>query len=144
LSPTAIPAAVQTRVRAAARNRCGYCLSRQEYVLGMLEIEHIAPRARGGTDDEANLWLACRLCNLYKGAQSHARDPLTGRRARLFNPRRQSWFRHFRWVNGGLHVAGRTAAGRSTVIALQRNHAIAVAVRRNWIASGWHPPRVGI
>lgn len=55
------------RVRAAAKDRCGYCLSLQKYVLGILEIEHIIPKAAGGSDDEENLWLACRLCNSYKG-----------------------------------------------------------------------------
>ena len=51
----------------------------------MLEIEHIVPTARGGTDAENNLWLACRLCNGYKGTQIHGTDPMTGRRIRLFN-----------------------------------------------------------
>jgi hypothetical protein len=141
LSRQAIPAAVRQRVRQAAGNRCGYCLSRQEYVLGVLEIEHIIPAMRGGGDDEANLWLSCRLCNLYKGAQTHGRDPVTGRAIRLFSPRRQSWWRHFAWSADGLRVVGRTATGRATVIALQLNNTLAVAVRRNWIAAGWHPPQ---
>lgn len=50
-----IPAAVQQRVREAARHRCGYCLSPQQYVMGKLEIEHIISRARGGSNDESNL-----------------------------------------------------------------------------------------
>jgi len=84
---------VKERVRRQAVNRCGYCRARQEYVLCFLEIEHIIPTARGGTDDEENLWLACRLCNHYKGTQTHGRDMLTGRRVRLFNPRKQRWSR---------------------------------------------------
>jgi len=32
----------------------------------MLEIDHMIPKARGGTDEEANLWLACRMCNSFK------------------------------------------------------------------------------
>ena len=58
---------IRARVRALAGERCGYCLSPQYLVLGQLEIEHILPRARGGSDDEDNLWLACRLCNNAKG-----------------------------------------------------------------------------
>jgi HNH endonuclease len=127
-------------VRRQARNRCGYCRSRQEYVLGFLEIEHIIPKARGGTDDEQNLWLACRLCNHYKGAETHGRDPLTGRRVRLFNPRRQQWSRHLRWSDGGLQVVGRTACGRATVVAVHLNNLIARMVRSKWIEAGWHPP----
>ncbi|NOT54963.1 MAG: hypothetical protein HOP18_10185 [Deltaproteobacteria bacterium] len=41
---------VRARLRAQARERCGYCLSVQQYVLGRLEIDHLIPRARGGTD----------------------------------------------------------------------------------------------
>ena len=51
----------------------------------MLEIDHLMPKARGGTDEEANLWLACRMCNSFKRTQITARDPLYGRRVRLFN-----------------------------------------------------------
>ena len=56
----------RARVRAQAGNRCGYCLSPQHLILGLLEIDHIIPKARGGSDDEDNLWLACRLCNNAK------------------------------------------------------------------------------
>jgi hypothetical protein len=44
-------------VRAAAGHRCGYCLSPQFLIMARLEIEHIIPRSRGGTDDELDLWL---------------------------------------------------------------------------------------
>ncbi len=50
-----LPAPLKARVRAAARNRCGYCLSQQRYVLHALEIEHIHPKAAGGTNAEDNL-----------------------------------------------------------------------------------------
>jgi 5-methylcytosine-specific restriction endonuclease McrA len=78
VSPPQLSAAVRARVRAEARNRCGYCQSSQRYVLGMLEIDHIIPKGRGGSDEEANLWLACRMCNSFKGTQVAARDPLHG------------------------------------------------------------------
>jgi HNH endonuclease len=140
VSPPQLSAAVRARVRAEAYNRCGYCQSSQRYVLGLLEIDHIIPKARGGSDEEANLWLACRMCNSFKGTQMTARDPLRGRRVRLFNPRRQRWSRHFQWSEDGTRILGRTSCGRATVIALQLNHVIAVMVRREWVAAGWHPP----
>jgi hypothetical protein len=105
-----------------------------------LEIEHTIPTTRGGTDEEENLWLACRMCNNFKGTQTHAVDPLTGRRVRLFNPRKQRWSRHFLWSADGTQVIGWTAAGRATVVALQLNNVIAVMVRRAWVSAGWHPP----
>jgi hypothetical protein len=141
VNPPQLSAAVRARVRAEARNRCGYCQSSQRYVLGMLEIDHIIPKGRGGSDEEANLWLACRMCNSFKGTQVAARDPLHGRRVRLFNPRRQRWSRHFHWSEDGTRILGRTSCGRATVMALQLNHVIAVMVRREWVAAGWHPPR---
>ena len=140
MTSPAIPEAVQERIRKTAHNRCGYCLSPQQLVLGKLEIEHIIPRASGGRDNEDNLWLACRLCNSYKAAQTHAYDPLSTRQMPIFNPRQQSWKRHFRWSNDGIHIIGRTRIGRATVIALQLNNPIAATVRRNWVAAGWHPP----
>jgi len=69
-----IPKDADKRVREWAQHQCGYCQSPQKYVFGKLEIEHIIPRATGGTDDEDNLWLACRLCNGFKAAQTHADD----------------------------------------------------------------------
>lgn len=140
MSPRQIPNAVRSRVREQARYRCGYCRSSQQYVLGLLEIDHIIPKARGGTDDEENLWLACRMCNGFKGTQTYARDPISGRRVRVFNPRRQRWSRHFMWSEDGTRLIGRTACGRATVVALQLNHVMAVLVRREWVSAGWHPP----
>ncbi len=135
-----IPEEVRARVRLEANNQCGYCLSLQKYVLGILEIEHIIPQAAGGTNNEENLWLAYRLCNSYKGAQTHARDPVTNRRVSLFNPRQQKWSRHFTWSSDGAHITGLTACGRATISALQLNNSYAVTVRQAWVSAGWHPP----
>jgi hypothetical protein len=56
VSPADLSEALRDRVRRAAGDRCGYCQSPQRLVLGRLEIEHIRPRAIGGSDDEENLW----------------------------------------------------------------------------------------
>jgi 5-methylcytosine-specific restriction endonuclease McrA len=85
MSSHQISLATRRRVRQVAADRCGYCLSPQALILGRLEIDHIIPSARGGTDSEENLWLACSLCNNYKGSQIEARDPLTGEVVALFN-----------------------------------------------------------
>jgi hypothetical protein len=133
---------IRDRVRAEAGNRCGYCQSPQHLVLGQLEIEHIIPTAAGGSDDEDNLWLACRLCNGFKGIQTEGRDSETGQSVRLFDPRRQRWDDHFAWSQDGTRITGSTPCGRATIIALQLNGLIAVTVRRCWVAAGWHPPRL--
>lgn len=54
-----VPKGTERRIRLDADQRCGYCLSSQKYVLGLLELEHILPEALGGTNVEENLWLAC-------------------------------------------------------------------------------------
>jgi HNH endonuclease len=112
----------------------------QRYVLGILEIEHIIPKAVGGSDEEESLWLACRLCNSYKGAKTQGKDPESEQNINLFNPRLQKWASHFIWINDGTHIAGVTACGRATVLAMQLNNPYAVTVRQAWISAGWHPP----
>jgi 5-methylcytosine-specific restriction endonuclease McrA len=130
---------LKARIREQANNQCGYCRSLQQYVLGILEIEHIIPKAAGGSDDEDNLWLACRLCNGYKGTKSQGTDPVTQQTVRLYNPRQQIWSEHFSWIHNGTHVAGLTPTGRATVVALKLNNPYAVVVRKAWVTAGWHP-----
>lgn len=138
-----IPPDLEQRVREAAQNRCGYCLSPQHLVMARLEIEHVTPLARGGTDEEMNLWLACPLCNGHKSDKTDARDPFTGIRAPLFNPRTQSWDDHFEWIDGGLRIEGKTSVGRATVAALHlSDDPDALIVRSFWILAGWHPPHL--
>ena len=131
---------VRDRVRADAQNRCGYCLSPQRLILGWLEVEHLCSRAQGGSDEENNLWLACRMCNNYKSSQTGGSDPESGDSVPLFNPRVNHWADHFQWSDDGLYIVGRTPVGRATQIALQMNNPIALMVRREWIGAGWHPP----
>lgn len=132
---------MEARVREIANHRCGYCLSPQKYVMGKLEMEHLWPRSKGGTDEEENLWIACRLCNGFKGDQTHGFDPETEITVSLFNPRKQIWSEHFAWSEDGTHIIGLTVYGRATVNALELNNAIAVIVRQQWVEVGWHPPK---
>ena len=137
-----IPTELAQRVRVAAANRCGYCLSPQHLVMARLEIEHIVPLASGGTDDEANLWLACPICNGHKSDKTHAPDPETGALVPLFNPRVHAWAEHFQWIDGGLRIAGLTLIGRITVRALHlSDDPDVITVRSYWILAGWHPPQ---
>lgn len=137
-----IPVAVERRVRTAALNRCGYCLSPQHLVMARPEIEHIIPLAKGGTDDEANLWLACPICNAHKSDKIDAIDPETNARVPLFNPRIQIWSEHFAWTDGGLSILGLTPIGRATTLALHLHDDVdAMVVRSYWVLAGWHPPK---
>lgn len=110
--------------------------------MARLEVEHVRPLAKSGTDDEANLWLACPICNGHKSDKVAAADPETGDSVPLFNPRQQRWFEHFRWSENGLLVVGLTPIGRATVAALHlSDDPDALEVRSYWILAGWHPPR---
>lgn len=136
-----IPVDIERRVRAVARHRCGYCLSPQHLVMARLEIEHIIPLSQGGSSDESNLWLACPLCNRYKGEKISALDPATNQVVRLFNPRLDEWATHFHWSTDGLIIISDTPIGRATVVALHlSDDPDAIEVRSNWFAAGWHPP----
>jgi hypothetical protein len=137
-----IPDDLAQRVRETAKNRCGYCLSPQKYVMGRLEIEHIQPTSKGGSDDEVNLWLSCSLCNGHKADKVGDVDPSTGEFNPLFNPRTQKWSEHFKWSDDGIRVIGITPVGRATVKALHLdNDPDALIVREEWVKAGWHPPK---
>jgi HNH endonuclease len=136
-----IPAAIDRRVRDAAKNRCGYCLSPQHLVMARLEIEHVIPLARGGTSDESNPWLSCPLCNGAKANRVSFTDPETGSEVPLFNPRTEKWSVHFQWSEEGIRIVGRTPTGRATVAALHLDDdPDALLVRSYWVQAGWHPP----
>jgi hypothetical protein len=109
--------------------------------MARLDIEHIVPLAQGGKTEEANLWLACPLCNRYKGSKTTAVDPQSGDETPLYNPRTQQWRQHFRWSEDGLRIVGTTATGRATVAALHLDDdPDALLVRSYWVVAGWHPP----
>ncbi len=134
---------VRGLVRERAGNRCEYCLCHQDYVLGRLQIDHVRPIVKGGSDTEDNLCLACELCNQHKWTQTEDADPRTGKRELLFDPRKQRWSEHFAWSADGTEIIGLTGCGRATVNALKSNNDLAVTVRRNWVRAGWHPPELG-
>jgi HNH endonuclease len=133
---------LRQQVRERANNRCEYCLSHQDYVMGRLQIDHIQPVAKGGTDTEQNLCLACELCNQYKWTQTEAIDPESEETVPLFHPRQQQWNEHFSWSEDGTEIHGKTGCGRATAEALRFNNSLATTVRRNWVKAGWHPPSI--
>ena len=66
----AIKKSVRFRVLRRCQFRCHYCGRRAGDVT--LEIDHVIPRSRGGSDNEANLVAACEDCNLGKGSEVEA------------------------------------------------------------------------
>lgn len=119
---------VREFVRRRAEFRCEYCCIPESVFVLTFQIEHIVAKSHGGTDDESNLALACRRCNLHKGPNlsgmpSEGVDPV-----RLFNPRRDEWSDHFSMSPDGRLVGG-TDIGDVTIRVLQMNHPRRVALR---------------
>jgi hypothetical protein len=136
-----VPRALRERVARTADHRCGYCRTPESIAGFRLSIEHIVPEAGGGETVEENLWLACHACNEFKAARTHGRDPASGRRIRLWNPRRQKWTDHFCWSEDGTEIVGLMPCGRATTATLRLNRPELVAARSLWVQVGWWPPR---
>jgi hypothetical protein len=129
--------ALRAFVRERAGRRCEYC-HLHEADAGRLafQIEHIIARQHGGTNDPEGLCYACAQCNWAKGpnlAGLHG-----GKLYPLFNPRTQTWRRHFRWEQTIL--VGKTKTGIVTVQVLNINAAARVMLRENLLFEGRFTP----
>ena len=140
MSKTYIPQALRAEAEAYFHGRCAYCRSPQALMNVTFEIDHIMPEAMGGRTIRDNLAFACPLCNTFKGARTHGRDPQSGRSVTLFHPRIQTWSRHFRWAQDQQTLEGRTRPGRATIDALQLNNPNLRRLRVIWLAVGSSPP----
>jgi 5-methylcytosine-specific restriction endonuclease McrA len=132
------PLPLRRAVIRLAGGRCEYCGLSQTGQEAQFHVDHIHPLADGGATALENLALACVSCSLRKGARRKAPDPLMGKPALLFHPRKQRWSDHFQWK--GCRVAGRTPTGRATVEALKMNRLLAQCIRSEESLRGRHPP----
>jgi HNH endonuclease len=132
-------ASTRALVRSRAGRRCEYCrLHESDLPLLPFHIEHIIARKHGGTGAPDKLAWSCHYCNLAKSSNLSGLDPVSGRIAALFHPRRQRWKRHFRW--DGPRLVGRTAGGRATIAVLNINAPHRVDLRDFLIRAGLFPP----
>ena len=120
-------------VRQRAKYLCEYCHSPERSSSDIFTIDHLMPRSLGGSDEVANLALACRRCS--------------GKEVAIFNPRLQQWRDHFIWIANGLIILGTTPIGRATCLRLDfndelHNQGFIQESRQLWIQGGWHPPEV--
>lgn len=120
---------------------CEYCLSPSAYSPDPFAIEHIIPRARGGSHRPANHAYSCQGCNSYKRADLDAVDPLSRDRVPLFHPRRHHWREHFAWNDDCTRLLGLTPIGRATIAKLDLNRRGVVNLRRVLRGVGIHPPQ---
>ena len=59
-----VPGSVRYEVLKRAGGRCELCGVSHEEV--QLDVDHIVPRSKGGSNDESNLQVLCRTCNAQK------------------------------------------------------------------------------
>jgi hypothetical protein len=128
-------AATRQLVRERAGKRCEYCRLPDAADEWPFHIDHIVARIHGGDDRPDNLSWSCTQCNLHKGSNFASIDPATGDRVSLFNPRQETWDRHFA-IDVGSHIIGLTAAGRATVRLLDMNGVPQLNLRQMLTASG--------
>jgi hypothetical protein len=131
---------LRTLVAERAHGHCEYCLSPARYATQRLSVEHILPRAKGGTSTFENLALSCQGCNNHKYSRVEAPDPVSGEPVPLYNPRRDRWADHFAWSADTLLIVGITPTGRATVDTLELNRSGVVNLRRLLAAFDEHPP----
>ena len=62
------PKGLKRRLMRLQDNTCAYCGYRR--IAASLDIDHMIPVVKGGSNDESNLQVICRLCNQRKGDQT--------------------------------------------------------------------------
>ena len=130
-------AALRAFVRERAGHRCEYCrLHEDDDDFIAFHVEHVVAKKHGGTDDPDTLCYACSECNWAKGP--NIAGLLGGKIYPLFNPRTQSWKRHFRW--DGTTLIGKTKTGSVTVAVLNINDPTRIMLRENLLFEGRFPP----
>lgn len=119
-----------------ANHRCEYCGAPEAIFNFPFEVEHIRPISRGGADDELNLALACRACNIHKSNWLTAIDPVTQSDVPLFNPRSEAWQDHFQLDLETGAIGGFSPTGRASVERLRMNSRVQLTARISWIQLG--------
>ena len=138
MSSERVSRGLRRSVQERAEGLCEYCQAPANFAGASFHCEHVIPRKVGGENALDNLAWACPWCNSAKHAKTHARDPQTGQRVPLFNPRRKRWHRHFTWSENFLSIVGRTR----TVEALNMNRLEQVNMRMALRAIRKYPPGV--
>ena len=130
---------LRAQIEARAEGHCEYCQAPQIVCGYRFHLDHIVPVAIGGSNEEANLALACASCNLAKSDRIAARDPISGEETLFFHPRRQHWKDHFCWEEDRQTLLGITATGRATLEGFDLNSELRQKARAFWFEAGLLP-----
>jgi hypothetical protein len=133
------PSRLRREVEIRAGGRCEYCRAPQAVCGYCFHLEHIVPRAAGGSNGLENRALACAACNLAKGDRTSGVDPESKRTVSLFDPRAHAWGEHFRFDDDSPIIMGRTPQGRATITVINLNQKLQLDARELWLAAGLLP-----
>ena len=122
-----------------ANHCCEYCKAPEVVFNFPFEVEHIIPLSRQGSNDEANLALACRSCNLRKSNRICGVPSGSNAEVRFFHPRDDEWGEHFQISTDSGEIMGKTPIGEVTLESLEMNSPAQVAARQLWIRLGLFP-----
>jgi HNH endonuclease len=126
------------RVAERAAHRCEYCHVPERVFNFAFEVEHVIPVSLLKSDDDSNLALACRACNVRKSDHCTGIDDTSQSETRLLHPRQDRWEDHFQ-VDGQGVVHGKTAIGRATANRLNVNNSVQREARKQWMRLGLFP-----
>ncbi len=120
--------ALRRLVSERADHLCEYCLVHEADVYHGCEVDHVISVKHGGVTVPENLAYACFHCNRHKGTHLGSLNFHTGTLARFFNPRSDSWARHF--CLNEARIDPLTEIGEVTSRMLEFNHPERLAFRR--------------
>lgn len=119
---------VRQQVASRADFRCEYYRIKEEDSFLNFQIDHIVSKKHGGGDEIENLAYACPHCNQNKGADLTTFIGSYDNIISLFHPRKDSWFSHFKAVEGA--IEGLTEIGEATIKLLKLNDPERVIIRK--------------
>lgn len=127
---SAFSATRRAEVTARAGFRCEYCRLPTRGQVATFPIDHIVPKAAGGSNELSNLALTCPHCNSHKWATALGPDPESGEPVRFFHPREDVWDEHFAWSEDEPgELSGLTPSARATIAALGINNPDMIELR---------------
>ena len=133
----AIQLAIRKAVAERANSRCEYCQMLEAEFFVAFEIDHIISLKHDGSDELENLAFACPHCNQHKGSDFGTYVSDSNRLTRFFNPRKDTWEKHFDVDEG--EILALTKIGAATIQVLNLNNPDRIILRRLLIEAGRYP-----
>lgn len=132
-----IPDTLRREVAKRAQYRCEYCRRPEIDSFIRYQSDHIVSRKHGGKTILENLAHTCPICNNAKGTDLSTILNDENSLIRLFHPRKDNWFDHFK-VEDGL-ILPKTEIGEGTIKLLKLNDVNRILERLDLIEAGLFP-----